>query len=635
MMDEMDGTESPSGEHKPISLGNRKVTFGDAPDLEAERTAAIVGLKFTARFEGHRKFTVDLTAYPLPGVAKEAISIIWEESQGDGKYRSPGGLTDLVSALRAFGSFAAPTQSIAKIGDITADHIDGFERSLQEKHGQDHPLPYKRMVSLVGFLNLAQARGLTSGAVSDRVKYISLHKKGTGYDGNRDAYSLFVTQQVRTACEKEIEETIQRITVEGPRVLAGGADPAVHGWTSPANVMWAMVNQGLSSTRRCAPALKNILQGLKTKSGSPYSFGELIGFVHMQSEDVLPFWILLSLDTGLPIECVRELKSDCLRNEARGYADLHYTKRRDGGAVDEDHMRIRVDGRLAPGALIKIVLNFTKATRRLAPADEADWLFIGYGRRPRGDGTSLRRLVLESDLVYSRRLCAKYGIVDDDKQPLDGLTLARLRKTHKAEKYIKTDGHLADVADDHSRSIAAKNYANIPSLRPLHEATIADGLTQALEAAMAPIVLNAAAERRLEENTAGAAEAAGLETEQIAAVASGEGDVWFASCLGFHASPYAEAGTACPRPVWGCLACKNAVITSSKLPAILAFLNHTLERRQQLNLAAWQDRYGEAHFRITQQILPRFPASEVAMAKAIAAAEDDLLWLPAELTMSM
>jgi hypothetical protein len=87
--------------------------------------------------------------------------------------------------------------------------------------------------------------------------------------------------------------------------------------------------------------------------------------------------------------------------------------------------------------------------------------------------------------------------------------------------------------------------------------------------------------------------------------------------------------------VWGCLECKNAVITTSRLPAILAFLNHILERRQQMNLNSWSQRYGRAHQRITVQILPRFPEREVTMARAVAESDGDLMWLPAELALSL
>jgi hypothetical protein len=43
-----------------------------------------------------------------------------------------------------------------------------------------------------------------------------------------------------------------------------------------------------------------------------------------------------------------------------------------------------------------------------------------------------------------------------------------------------------------------------------------------------------------------------------------------ASCIGFYDSPFGTKGKACPVPFWGCLECRNAVITSRKLPALIA-----------------------------------------------------------------
>jgi hypothetical protein len=195
-------------------------------------------------------------------------------------------------------------------------------------------------------------------------------------------------------------------------------------------------------------------------------------------------------------------------------------------------------------------------------------------------------------------------------------------------------GRLADVADDHSKGVMAVYYANIRSLAPLHEATIADGLQAALDAAFIPIVLDADGENRLRTDQRGLADEWKRPQEQVAAVADGGADVWMAGCLDFHHSPHGAPDRPCPSPVWGCLECNNAVITASKLPAILAFLNHIFGKRQQMNMAAWTERFGRAHHRITQQILPRFPEREIVMAKAVVEAEDHLLWLPAELTLA-
>ena len=53
-----------------------------------------------------------------------------------------------------------------------------------------------------------------------------------------------------------------------------------------------------------------------------------------------------------------------------------------------------------------------------------------------------------------------------------------------------------------------------------------------------------------------------------------------------------------------------------------------------MDLRAWAARFAVAYHRITKDILPRFPDREILLAKAVAAAEGDLVWLPAELTMT-
>ena len=99
-------------------------------------------------------------------------------------------------------------------------------------------------------------------------------------------------------------------------------------WT--ANLVWAIANQGLT-TAKSAPAhtVKHFLS-YRAFSGTAFSFGELIRHVHLTQDEVLAFIIFISLTTGLPIESVEGLQAECLTNEARGYADLHYVKRRHG-----------------------------------------------------------------------------------------------------------------------------------------------------------------------------------------------------------------------------------------------------------------------------------------------------------------
>ncbi|MER9927147.1 hypothetical protein NKJ84_30645 [Mesorhizobium sp. M0048] len=79
----------------------------------------------------------------------------------------------------------------------------------------------------------------------------------------------------------------------------------------------------------------------------------------------------------------------------------------------------------------------------------------------------------------------------------------------------------------HSVVVAANHYADIPALRHLHEATIADAMSDALDAALRPCVLSSDEEAAVRADPA----AIGLPVSGAAAVQallSGEQDVWLA-----------------------------------------------------------------------------------------------------------
>ena len=109
-----------------------------------------------------------------------------------------------------------------------------------------------------------------------------------------------------------------------------------------------------------------------------------------------------------------------------------------------------------------------------------------------------------------------------------------------------------------------------------------------------------------------------------------EQDLWLAGCANFYDSPFAAKGDACPSPFWSCLDCSNAVITARKLPALIAFLAFTIAQRESLAEADWEAKFGRAHRRIRDQILPAFPKAVVTAARMEAAAAPGIIYLPPE-----
>ena len=187
---------------------------------------------------------------------------------------------------------------------------------------------------------------------------------------------------------------------------------------------------------------------------------------------------------------------------------------------------------------------------------------------------------------------------------------------------------MARFAIGHTVEVAARHYADIPSLRPLHEAAVADALTGVVHAAQAPTLLSPEQEA---DWRATPAHAEGIvPPEMVEPLLNGDQDIWLASCAGFYASPYGQPGEPCPQPFWGCFDCGNAVITARKLPAILAFLTFIEAQREGLHAVEWRIKFGHVHGRITKQILPAFSEAVLAEARSQVGLSSSLFYLPPE-----
>lgn len=322
------------------------------------------------------------------------------------------------------------------------------------------------------------------------------------------------------------------------------------------------------------------------------------------------------METGLEIECCKALTVDCLRNPSGGTVEIAYLKRRARGA-EHKHLRTRDGSPTMPGGLIRKLIELTAAARRHHPSASL-WVYHGDGRFAAG----IRQPTAPVD-AWMRR----HRIVDDAGHPLR-LVLSRLRKTHKALWYLKTEGHVARFAVGHTPEIAARHYADVPALRPLHEATVAEAFREAVTSAAMPIVLTPQQEEVWRADPRYGAQVPGAPDP--AALLGGEKDVWLASCAGFYASPHGPPGAPCPLPFWGCLECPNAVITARKLPAILSFLDFIEDQRRALPAGDWAVKFGRAHARITTDVLPAFGSGVVAEARQRLAAEPSPVYLPPE-----
>lgn len=488
--------------------------------------------------------------------------------------------------------------------DIRAAHIDSFENWL-EAAGKTpihrHTILAKAIIALRTID--ASKPGLLDEQLQARLRYTSARPLGRSKP--RDAYSSYVAKQLRDAARADVQAIAKRLkfplkTDELSAELLQVTE----------RVDNEIAQNGTVGYKH--PAFRE-LYGLRRRQGLDNAtlVDDLHARRYLTAEDIVPFFVLLSLETGLEPECFKALKADCLRNATNGTVEIAYMKRRARGS-EHKTVRVRDGASSTPGGLVRLLLELTESARQHHQSDSL-WLFFHCGRFM--DVIRHPRSTIDN---WTRR----HGIVDDDGLPLR-LLLSRLRKTHKALWYAKTGGDLTRFAIGHSPEVAVNHYADIPALRHLHEQTVADGLDDALTSALAPRIITPA-------EAPSADVATSINADAIVEPADSDEDVWLARCDGFTKSPFAEEGEPCPQPFWGCLECPNAVISAHKLPAIIAFHDFILSRRANMTEADWHSRFGRPWQRITKQILPAFSDAVIAEAREAALALEHRPYLPLE-----
>lgn len=567
----------------------------------------VLGLKFTIEAQYGGTVLIDMTGLNPRPLAIAFAGALRRLAALGGSIGAAKTIRQYVYGyVRFFAWLSDQASQVVRPVDLCAIHIDGFAEALE--HGGLRGRSLHGTVSIiVNTLRVIEAdrHDWITPDLQKRLRYTLA--SSVVRPNPRDAYSPYVARALRDAARADIESMFRRLGAED---RAGEGKPAIARARAKVEAIIARDGSVMTGQREV-----DNLYSLHRRHGLPSSgfSAYLHGRHHLLASDLPPLLVSLALDTGLEPECLTALTTDCLANAQAGTVELRYLKRRARGAAHKS-MRVRDGGSGTPGGLIRRLINVTSAARKHLPGD-CLWTYHGEGRLRTGTSLANKRVAAWAE---------RHNIVDDDGRPLH-LLLSRLRKTHKALWYTKTEGHMARFAVGHSREVAARHYADLPSFQPLHEASVADAFREAVATAM-PIVLAPAAEQALREGPAQALPLTPAET--VRALLDCEQDVWLAACAGFYSSPFAEAGSPCVQPFWGCLDCPNAVITARKIPAILAFLAFVEDQRQGLPASDWAAKFGRVHGRITRQVLPAF--SDTVVADARRQMELERLYLPPE-----
>jgi len=531
-----------------------------------------------------------------------------------GGVQSPATVKQMVKALRHLARVidqrAGSRAASLRLRDLTTDDLKALEdRLVTLNPGGKHAWAMSRNLARLLVAVDEEWPGRVPGPVRQRTRFQTLpHPR----QSPREPFSPFVADQLRRACLADMKDVTARLR-EGADLLARGTDPEDGGWDKIPNVLWAIdASQGTLISGKLASRAHGRL---------PEPFPDSAARLYPSPGDLLPFLVMLALQSGLPIECVTSLRRDCLRNPAGGTVQIDHEKWRAGPSPFRSK-RYPDAGLRTPGGIVRAVLE---ATDRAAHHSGSPWLFVAY----RLGGLSRPTFHKESKLKFVER----HRLVDDAGQPLV-LRLSRLRKTRMAEwaKEVKGDPEALARLGDHTLQVNWESYADVEAMRPIYEETIAAGLAHALDAADRAAkarMLPAGDEAALRADPAAAAVSLGVAPNEVAGVLDGATDTWLAACTGFERSPFGRPGEPCPEPFWGCLECPNAVIAERKLPAVLAALDAIVDERARMAPEAWRAQFGRPFLRIVNDVVPAFGAAAWDRAREAAAATSPLRALPA------
>jgi hypothetical protein len=394
----------------------RRAAFPPQSDTSDDNTAAAITVvdprRFAVRIDTGSEFIVDLTAWSQTSFVAEIAPLLREHIRQMGPTPIGRSVQRKVLHLRRFWSFLdARELAVRRLGDITVRLINDYEDWLEQNAGSR--LSQRQLLAgLIGVLRVAVEHrpGVLTPDVVSRLRYLGHGDAGSSRP--RDAYSSGIAEALRTAARTQVTVAQKRIALGDnvppppPEVDVCRRLRAHHD-----AVIAEIARAGCIETRHLAfKRFVNLAcyRNVDRRIEIPHS-----GF-HLTTIDLAAFLVLLSLETGMEMECLIRLKADCLRNATKGYVEIEYYKRRARGS-EWKRLRVRDGSSTTPGGLIRMAIALTERARRHAESDRLWVLWTIDGLRPANEegGQGIAAFV------------EHYKLVDDDGAPLR-LRLSRL-----------------------------------------------------------------------------------------------------------------------------------------------------------------------------------------------------------------
>lgn len=616
-------------------MGNNRLEFGRIPET-TDNVHTMGSLVFDKRKEIGPNAYLNLTGVKAyQGLARDLIAALNEHISPSRvtSHHTIGSYSKVIRELLAYCGRKKLSDEF-RMMDITYDFLLEYRAYLQViSTGFKSVYRQKRFGNILRLLEAGQAIGLAQSDFMPPRSFSYIR------DSDRtQPYTAGEALDFENACRTAIREMLARFE-KGKELLAEGKDPRgkinkrnpttgqlvktephERPWFQLPNILWYVVNvmdgQYLKRDELLSGGHSSFNNAMMGCRGAPYRKGDVYSHLYPLTTDLIPFIILLAKHTGRNETSILELRRDCLQ-EIDGRFILRYEKKR-GGARRYNKV-IANDGPFSPVALIKTLLQITEPLVRHALVDDQKYLLLGltidgHGKEP---VKPLEPCYVLAQMNCNQGWCAQRGLIDEHGNPLH-VSIKRWRVFYLTKRY-KDTGQLSNVSRDAAHTLARTtvSYVENDATKHDHEQAVRAGLLEARALALPKVLID--------EHLETAAKTLGMDRASTEKILRGDLDVLFASCKDFYNRPGGQPNTPCDKP-WGCFECSNAIITRHVLPRVIALRDHIQQARNELSSEDWNAKFGQVWHVITNEVLPKFPASAIAEAERLA--QELVLYIP-------
>lgn len=560
--------------------------------------------------EDGRTATFSISPYPCPGLHEDLLAAFARLVGPTGTVRTLASAQSLWHPLRRFLKF---------LGDMHP--VPSTMRGIRRSH-----LDWHR--NFLGHTNNGGSRDRQMGMLFQLVREIPVDRLDPGVAvyvrrprwafvaaEGQPGYSDAEWRRITAAARRDVAGIRNRITASERLMHAAQDDPDT---MTPGQAAQARELQELADTGRI-PDSVSMLPG-----GPATDYAKRLFLLHA---DLAPLTVLMVALTGRNVETVKELAAEHTVLEDRAVRLTVVKRRRGKSRMHETvHWEIGPPSRQlhTPGGLYLLIHSLTAHGRRFSGSERlwSIWTYLGRAqgqdrehRLRTGGHIDPYAAALTRDLDLSV-WAARHGLLTDDGGPL-ALTLNRLKTTVEVRLTRELGGHLPSASRTNTMDVSFRNYLRGDPAVKDWAATV---MTEALEDAENSVrhyiarILDPALESDLAHDPGRAAAALGVSEATAEAVASGELDTAFASCLDHDHSPH-NGGGACSVSFLTCLRCPNALIAERHLPGLVALRDGLQQQLQARTVDDWTRRHGVTWTILTAHILPRFTPAQTAAAE--------------------